>query len=983
MTARHSKRANLVASKLQWSRICDHLEPSSRTGESQQDSIRQWLISGYQGDNQINLSVDPTESLRRHGSTEDDLVLGVEASLYRKQTPHRTAEQRHEPLHLSPSLLRGNSITSTVSALSGCRSVMDVLKLWHDDPEEFLLDLGFGSDEPDITVKIPARFINHPSQARGINIQVFLEAQKNRIDIENPDLSNRFRQLEVLHQVATAFSSLVGSPPGNQPPAQQPVAGQRHVNQPEASERRKRLAMLLRRASRKNLTQSTTDHIPHQDSSLEPRLESCPEPRPALKRSRQLLLPSEGSALSPLAEEQGTSSDPSQPKLSPTPSIQEAPLRIRLGRDAVSTPSTVLTRKRSPEDGREPESFELEEIQSFDDTSVAGNVTGHSNGTELGVVRTNSCQSDSSGFLEEPVIPPRSQQGAAAPDLMKTLRANAGDDTKIQGMQEGCQDASYRVPPVRANLEGDHSTEGLETSPGPRASWVDGTAKIELSREEEEHEKKAPTLMVNYTITSSYNEGNMGCVLEEGGMVISSEDSCRGEESNTGESMATLLMDSADSDELTYVSSVEDIPNLDQEVEPLGLQSFIEYTGSKEPSSGEVRGLLEAPPASSLPRLWHEQSNPTLVEDAGCGGGRPFCWVSVQMPSSLSSVSQTINGRATPPTPTPDSVLGRTWSDHELAPDFSLDSPSEHALDLPSDFPSPRPQHGTQRSEGGFCTRSTSLDTGLAYEEDDEEEEMSSGHWKVESGACCCRCHHRCSCCPPQALHRHCSHQHPDNSTLKMQRTSSMSSTFPYSMHELDEMMRSSRTFRLVLADIERRLGEEQASLRGDLMEEDREDIKVIQELRSAVRKEAVELEVQLADLAHHYDQGFRTKMHRLLDEQSYLCAQLRLRPPEVLLWNPATMPSPTPSTSPNPRLNSAPSIRTRTVATQCSLLPWPPLGGASTQEGIQVPQNTIDTPQSGSDQILGGKQNKLDFVTFLQSLKEPLRRSVTRDTLK
>lgn len=65
---------------------------------------------------------------------------------------------------------------------------MDVLNLWQDDPEELLLDLGFGAEEPDITVKIPARFINHKSQARGINIQVFLEAQQNRIDIENPDV---------------------------------------------------------------------------------------------------------------------------------------------------------------------------------------------------------------------------------------------------------------------------------------------------------------------------------------------------------------------------------------------------------------------------------------------------------------------------------------------------------------------------------------------------------------------------------------------------------------------------------------------------------------------------------------------------------------------------------------------------------------------------------------------------------------------------
>uniref|UniRef100_A0AAR2JND6 ITPR-interacting domain-containing protein n=1 Tax=Pygocentrus nattereri TaxID=42514 RepID=A0AAR2JND6_PYGNA len=73
----------------------------------------------------------------------------------------------------------------------GCDEyVMDVLNLWQDDPEELLLDLGFGAEEPDITVRIPARFINHQSKARGINIQLFLEAQKNRMDIENPDVSS-------------------------------------------------------------------------------------------------------------------------------------------------------------------------------------------------------------------------------------------------------------------------------------------------------------------------------------------------------------------------------------------------------------------------------------------------------------------------------------------------------------------------------------------------------------------------------------------------------------------------------------------------------------------------------------------------------------------------------------------------------------------------------------------------------------------------
>ena len=64
--------------------------------------------------------------------------------------------------------------------------------MWMDDPEELLLDLGFGCDEPDISGRIPARFINAPSQARGINIQVFLEAQKSRLDLENPDVSSEW-----------------------------------------------------------------------------------------------------------------------------------------------------------------------------------------------------------------------------------------------------------------------------------------------------------------------------------------------------------------------------------------------------------------------------------------------------------------------------------------------------------------------------------------------------------------------------------------------------------------------------------------------------------------------------------------------------------------------------------------------------------------------------------------------------------------------
>uniref|UniRef100_A0A674KCW4 ITPR-interacting domain-containing protein n=1 Tax=Terrapene triunguis TaxID=2587831 RepID=A0A674KCW4_9SAUR len=75
-----------------------------------------------------------------------------------------------------------------MNCLCFIHSITEWLELWEKDPVEILLDLGFGTEEPDICTKIPSRFISNASVAKGINIRVFLEAQKQRMDIENPNL---------------------------------------------------------------------------------------------------------------------------------------------------------------------------------------------------------------------------------------------------------------------------------------------------------------------------------------------------------------------------------------------------------------------------------------------------------------------------------------------------------------------------------------------------------------------------------------------------------------------------------------------------------------------------------------------------------------------------------------------------------------------------------------------------------------------------
>lgn len=519
--------------------------------------IATWLIDcrtplGASLDDQTTC---PSKGVKFGCSFEDDLTLGAEANHLQSKNNKTegfdlVADQRRTRYKE-----RGRSMNSTGSGKSSTvSSVSELLDLYEEDPEEILLNLGFGREEPDLSSRIPSRFFNSSSSAKGIDIKVYLGAQLQRLELENPNyaLTSRFRQIEVLTTVANEFFQLYSQVSGQ--PVNKLVCkdgggegekGEKAESGAEESspQKKRNMAKLIKRMSRQNLLGSASESP--EGTSPNPRVQlngqaASPDPaqvsgqprsgaehdRPAANPDHQAEVVSQkhihrkdNFPLATVTEETNggvegdriTESSPEQSSWRSGPEHQPDSANLpsnhrkteREG-DQVAKDETDLTStpEKAPSKLAPPlltqlrtenaDSFDMEEIQTNDDEALPSRT---SRTTDLS--RTVSQQSDSSGFGEEP--------SGDSSSYLKVQESCDSCDSETTVTSHPSQDVATPQPldqPAFELLDG--KTEEVEPAAPPE------TERSGTSLEEELHEEsleQIPQYTVHQLPMSRFAEG--------------------------------------------------------------------------------------------------------------------------------------------------------------------------------------------------------------------------------------------------------------------------------------------------------------------------------------------------------------------------------------------------------------------------------------------------------------------------------------------